>query len=66
MRLIEEELDTEAEARAFIDRVELVNDSDMAAHEPRLLGTQWTVYVHDWAAEEQTDVCPICGAGKDE
>jgi hypothetical protein len=42
MRLIQEEFDTEAEARAFIDGIELVNDSDMATHEPRLLGTQWT------------------------
>jgi hypothetical protein len=66
MRILEEQFNTETEARAFIAGIELVNDSDVAAHEPRLQGTQWTVNVHDWASEQHADVCPLCGAGGDE
>ncbi len=66
MRVLEEQFATEAAARAFIAGIELVNDSAVAAHEPRRQGTQWTVYVHDWAAEGCADVCPVCGAGKPE
>jgi hypothetical protein len=65
MRLIAEQFATSQEAQAFMHGIELANDSDLAAHEPVRQGTHWTVYVHDWNGSAD-DVCPLCGAGKDE
>jgi hypothetical protein len=64
MRIRTSEYPTEAMARAFAQGIEFVNDTACLAHEPRPQedGT-WIVYVHDWAAEMEEDVCPICGAG---
>jgi hypothetical protein len=65
MRLHKKTFDTEAEAQSFIEGVELVNDSDLSCHEPRLVGKEYVVYVHDWSYESATDLCPVCGAGED-
>ena len=64
MRLIREAFDHWEAAEAFVMGIELANDDHLAAHEPREENARHVVYVHDWDRTEETDVCPVCGAGE--
>jgi hypothetical protein len=57
----------ESAALAFIEGIELANDSDLAAHDPVLQDgfedgeeNSWAVYVHDRVTCEEQERCPAC------
>ncbi len=56
------DFDSAAEAQAFIDGMDLANDSDLDWHAPIAQDGGYTGYVHDECEdyEGQNEACPAC------